>query len=170
MVINFTKYRKNRLCSKYRLAFREIGEYYEYQILSGYDDSFTPANLESIQVNDVRAILIESERRFVFVAIWFPKNQFDLEKAIEWLQRHGLSFQSHDASEFYVDGADEIVWTVNFNGNHLVKYTRGNRRIQYDPTDFFEITDPDSPPKTWECNLDDAEYIENPLSTEDEKP
>ena len=116
---------------------REFDEYYEYCLIPEYEEKYSNCITDSIQINNVHAVTLKINEKFLLVGILFYKNIFNIEEVINWLKIYNISYVDNQS---FIQNASELLKGIRFKDNVLVLYHKGNKKITFNCLDFPEIT------------------------------
>lgn len=128
---------KNKADNEIIERLREFQDYYEYCIISKYEEKYTCFETNSIQINKVHAVTLETKDKFLLVGILFYKDLFDFEEVVNWLKVYNIKYVDNES---FVKNANELIQGIHFKGNTIVLYKKGNKNLSFKHEDFQEIT------------------------------
>jgi len=103
-----------------------------------YEEKYFDAEVSSIQLNNVHAVVMKAKAKFLLVGILFFKHDFTIEEVIKWLQVYALRYVDN---ENLVINAIEIIRGIHFKVRAIVLYKKGNKKISFNKDDYPEITE-----------------------------
>ena len=160
-LINLDAYRQKAYLKRKSKSFREFDDYYEYCFLRNNEYDFPDYLSNSVQLNNINAVVMEKRAKMILYAVQFPKERFTLSQIVEWMQEYYIYLETKKELNTSIGDAEEIIQGVLYKGNPLILYKKGKKTLPYNPHNFIEITEEYtnlqtevSPRRSKELNLD----------------
>lgn len=140
-IIDLMKCRDELYKKRFNGKIRGFNGYYEYSIIDNYETEFDDFKSNSIQIDNVNAIVLEVENTFVLAAIQFEADKFTVQDVINWLVDYKIVFNLKESNENKVDNCEIIITGLLFRGNQLILCKKGNKTLFYKQDEFIEVTE-----------------------------
>lgn len=140
-LINLRDYRRHAALTKKHKSIRKIEDEYEYCLIDNYDLYLEYNDAQSVQLEKVFANFVRVGGRLIFVSILFPIDKFQLDEVISWLDNYDIHWQEKDYDDGILTNASEIIQGLKFMGNTIILYQKGHSLLNYDSSQYKEITE-----------------------------
>ena len=138
-VIQFNEAKGHLLKKRYLPHLRTLGDFFEYCVIPEYDEILDNESIERVKVDDVRVHLAKVDGRFLLASILFEKAEFHTSSIANWLFNYAILIEHEARDEHSIENALDLVRGITFDGQPLVKYSKGPYEVFYYPNEFEEV-------------------------------